>query len=163
MYAGAPLAFGVFRLHHNERPRAYRLPAGEFWSPVAFFVANVLIFWAGWVTVWKLGLAILIGWVLIGLTFVFKLNPRTPALSKLNWRAAQWLPFYLIGLGVITWQGTYGGGAGHIKLGVDFLVLLAFSLIIYYWARAVALPKEETERYIDAAASEVVPEVLPEH
>jgi amino acid transporter len=160
MYAGAPLAFGVFRLHHNERPRAYRLPGGEFWSPVAFFVANVLIFWAGWTTVWKLGLAILIGWVLIGLTFVFKLNPRTPDLSKLNWRAAQWLPVYLIGLGVITWQGTYGGGAGHLKLGPDFLVLLAFSLIIYYWARAVALPKEETEHYIDSAAAEVVPETL---
>jgi amino acid transporter len=160
MYAGAPLSFGVFRLHHNERPRAYRLPLGEFWSPVAFFIANVLIFWAGWVTVWKLGLAILIGWVLIGTTFVFRLNPRTPALNKLDWKSAMWLPVYLLGLGIITWQGTYGGGTGHLHLGYDFLVLAAFSLIIYYWARAVALPKADTERYIEAAAAEVVPETI---
>jgi len=160
MYAGAPLAFGVFRLHHNERPRAYRLPWGEFWSPVAFFIANVLIFWAGWTTVWKLGVAILIGWVLIGITFVFRLNPRTPTFDKLDWKNAMWLPVYLIGLGVITWQGTYGGGAGHIKLGVDFLVLAAFSAIIYYWARAVSLRPERTEELIDAGAKEVVPETV---
>jgi amino acid transporter len=157
MYAGAPLSFGVFRLHHNERPRAYRLPGGEFWSPVAFFVANVLIFWAGWTTVWKLGICILIGYILIGINWVFKLNPRQP---KLDWRSAQWLPVYLIGMGIIAWQGGYGGGADHLKLGWDFLVLVVFSLAIYYWARAVSLPKAETDAYIDAAAREVVPETL---
>jgi amino acid transporter len=160
MYAGAPLSFGVFRLHHNERPRAYRLPWGDFWSPVAFFIANVLIFWAGWTTVWKLGLAILIGWILIGITFVFKLNPRTPAMDKLDWFQFQWVPAYLIGLGVISWQGTYGGGAGHIKLGIDFLVLAVFSGVIYYWARSVSLRPERTEELIDAGAKEVVAETV---
>jgi amino acid transporter len=160
MYAGAPLAFGVFRLHHNERPRAYRLPLGEFWSPVAFFIANVLIFWSGWTTIWKLGLAILIGWVLIGITFVFRLNPRTPPWEKLDWKQFQWLPVYLLGLGIITWQGTYGGGTGRLHLGYDFLVLAAFSAIIYYWARAVSLRPERTEELIDAGAKEVVPETV---
>jgi amino acid transporter len=157
MYAGAPLAFGVFRLHHNERPRAYRLPLGGFWSPVAFFVANMLIFFSGWDVVWKLGICILIGYVLIGSNFAFKLNPRAP---KLDWKSAQWLPVYLIGLGVITWLGSYNGGRNIIKLGPDFAVVLAFSLIIYYWARATSLPAAETDRYIDAASTEVVPETL---
>jgi amino acid transporter len=156
MYAGAPLAFGVFRLHHNELPRAYRLPGGDIVSPIAFFVANMLIFWTPWTTVWKLGIAILIGYALIGLNFVFKLNPRTP---KLDWRSAQWLPVYLIGMGIISWQGTFGG-QGHLKLGPDFAVIFVFSMIIYYWARAVALKPEETRAYIEAGATEVVPEIL---
>jgi amino acid transporter len=155
MYAGAPLAFGVFRLHHNERPRAYRLPGGEIWSPLAFFVANTLIYFAGWDVAWKLGVAILIGYVLMGINFSLHLNPRSP---KLDWRQAQWVPIYLIGLGVITYFGSYGGGRGDLKVGPDFAVLLVFSLAIYYWARSVALPPEQTNAYIDAAATEVVPE-----
>jgi hypothetical protein len=154
MYTGAPLAFGVFRLHHNERPRSYRLPAGEIWSPIAFFVANCLIFFAGWNVAWKLGIAILVGYVLMGINLGLKLNPRTP---KLDWKSAQWLPVYLLGLGAITYLGTYGGGRGDLKVGPDFAALLVFSLIIYYWARAVALPAEETEKYIEEGAKEVVP------
>ncbi len=157
MYAGAPLAFGVFRLHHNERPRAYRLPLGGFWSPIAFFVANMLIFFSGWDVVWKLGICVLIGYVLIGVNFGFKLNPRMP---KLDWKSAQWLPVYLAGLGLITYLGSYNGGRNVLKLGPDFAVVLAFSLIIYYWARATALPAAETDAYIDAGASEVVPETV---
>jgi amino acid transporter len=163
MYAGAPLAFGVFRMHHNERPRAYRLPGGSFWSPIAFFIANMIIFWSGWTIVWKLGVCIAIGYVLIGINFAFKLNPRQP---KLDWKAAQWVPAYILGLGIITYFGTYTGGRGDIKLGPDFAVMFAFSMVIYYWARAVALPKEESDAYIEAGSVEVVPESLqglPEH
>ena len=157
MYAGAPLAFGVFRKDHDERSRAYRLPLGGFWSPVAFFVANMLMFFSGWTTVWKLGICIVIGYVLIAITFVFKLNPRSP---KLDWRSAQWLPVYLIGLGALTWIGSYPGGKNWLHLGPDFAAVLAFSLIIYYWARAVALKPDETEKYIELASKEVVPETI---
>lgn len=109
-----------------------------------------------WQTVRKLGICILLGYLLIAINFVFKLNPRAP---RLDWKSAQWLPVYLIGMGVISYLGTYGGH-GVLKLGPDFLVVLAFSLIIYYWARAVALDPEETDRYIEAAAAEVVPETI---
>jgi hypothetical protein len=34
-------------------------------APVAFVVANPLIFWSGWAPVWRLGIAILIGYVAI--------------------------------------------------------------------------------------------------
>jgi hypothetical protein len=69
-------------------------------------------------------------------------------------------------MGVITYLGSYAGGRNIIKLGPDFLVVLAFSLIIYYWARAVALPAAETDAYIESGSREVVPESLkglPEH
>lgn len=157
MYAGAPLAFGVFRLHHDEKPRAYRLPGGAFWSPIAFFVANMIIFWSGWTIVWKLGICIAIGYVMIGANFVLRLNPRAP---RLDWRAAQWLPVYLIGMGVITYLGSYAGGRNVIKLGPDFLAVLALSLIIYYWARSVALCAEQTDAYIAAGAVQVIPDAI---
>lgn len=75
------------------------------------------LIWTPWQTVWKLGICILLGYLLIGLNFVFKLNPRAP---KLDWRSAQWLPVYLIGVEVIPYFRSFGG-RGDLKLGPDFL------------------------------------------
>ncbi|WAL63860.1 APC family permease [Amycolatopsis cynarae] len=155
MYAGAPLAFGALRLQDAQRHRPFRLPAGGFFSPLAFVVANLIIYWAGWDTLWRLGVAIVLGYVLLGLASGLKLNPRTPALE---WRSAQWLPVYLVGMGVISWQGGFcstgpasaaGCGAqGHLPLWWDIGVVTAFSLLIYFWARAVRLPDHRAQAYI---------------
>ena len=41
------------------------------------------------------------------------------------------------------------GGTGDLKLWWDMLVVAIFSLIIYYWALAVALPTEEINEMIE--------------
>ena len=48
MYAGAPLAFGVFREKLPDLERPYRLAGGEVMAPFAFIVANLIILWSGW-------------------------------------------------------------------------------------------------------------------
>ncbi len=154
MYAGAPLSFGVFRkrLPHAERP--YRLPAGGFFAPVAFIVSNLIILWSTWDTDWKLGVAILLGYVILGVNRVFKMNPHAPVL---NWRAAQWLPVYLIGMGVIVYLSDYGPLKNPlIPLWWDIVTVGAFSLIIYYWAIAVALPSEQIQAMIDESEEAAV-------
>jgi amino acid transporter len=159
MYAGAPLAFGVFRRRLPNAERPYRLPAGEVISPLAFIVSGFIILWTGWATDWKLGAAILLGYLILALTRVFNLNSHNPVMQ---WRAAQWLPVYLIGLGVIVYLSPYGPLKNPvIPLWWDMGVVAVFSLVIYYWALAVALPTAEIERMVN----EVVPdeeEGLPE-
>ncbi|WP_028808444.1 APC family permease [Streptomyces canus] len=152
MYAGAPLAYGVFadRLPHHERP--YRLPAGSVLSPVSFVVANLIIYWAGWHTLWRLGVAIVLGYVLLGGYARYAVAKGLPDAPRLDWKAAQWLPVYLVGLGLISWQGGFGGGSGRIGLWWDILLIAVFSLAIYYWARATASPAAEIERSIDEVA-----------
>ncbi|MCQ4080050.1 APC family permease [Streptomyces sp. RB6PN25] len=162
MYAGAPLAFGCLRKQDRDRPRPYRLPGGWFWSPVAFVVANLIIYWSGWDTLWRLGLAIVLGYLLLGASALFKLNPKVP---HMDWKNAQWLPVYLIGMGVISWQGGFCstgpastqtcGATANIPLWWDIAVVAAFSLVIYFWAHLVRLPDEETQEYIGSV--EVVP------
>ncbi|MBY8883317.1 APC family permease [Streptomyces sp. PTM05] len=162
MYAGAPLAFGCLRKQDPDRPRPYRLPGGMFWSPVAFVVANLIIYWSGWDTLWRLGLAILLGYVLLGLSWGLKLNPKT---IHMDWKSAQWLPVYLLGMGVLSWQGRYCstgpassaacGAQNHIPLWWDIVIIAGFSLAIYFWAFFVRLPDEETQEYIGSV--EVVP------
>ena len=160
MYAGAPLAMGAFRRQVPEADRPYRVPAGGVISPLAFIIANMLIYWSGFETVWKLGVVIVIGYVLIGICMAFDEN-RPP----LDWKSAQWLPFYLIGIGIISWQGQYSGGAvaaplntNHIPFWWDMLVVAAFSLIIYYWAMATRLPKAEMLNLVERQSGIEPPE-----
>jgi hypothetical protein len=151
MYAGAPLALGVFRRRLPDADRPYRLPGAAVISPLAFIVSGLIILWSGWKTDWKLGVAILLGYLILGLTRVFRLNTHNPVMQ---WRAAQWLPVYLIGLGVIVYLSPYGPLTSPvIPLWWDIAAITVFSLIIYYWALAVALPSAVIERMVN----EVVP------
>ncbi|GAA3045747.1 APC family permease [Streptomyces glomeratus] len=158
MYAGAPLAYGVFadRLPHLERP--YRLPAGKVIAPLSFVVANLIIYWAGWDTLWRLGVAIVLGYALLGGYAWYATSKGLPDAPRLDWKSAQWLPAYLVGLGLISWQGGFGGQA-HIGLWWDMAVVAAFSLGIYYWAKATASRPQEIERSIE----EVVVTDAPAH
>ncbi|GAA2323992.1 APC family permease [Streptomyces caniferus] len=151
MYAGAPLAFGVFRdrLPHHERP--YRLPGGGVVSPLSFVVASLIIYWAGWDTLQRLGWAIVIGYVLLGSYAWYATKKRLPNAPRLDWKAAQWLPVYLIGMGLIAWQGGFGG-QGHLPLWWDMVLITAFSLGIYYWARSTAVSAEAIEQNIEEVA-----------
>jgi amino acid transporter len=146
MYAGAPLSLGAFRRQLPDAPRPYRMQAAGVLAPFAFIIADLLIYWSGFEVIWKLGIVLIIGYVIIGAFMAF--NPQRP---PLEWRSATWLPVWLIGLGIISWQGQYSGGAvespvntGKIPFWWDILIVAAFSLIIYYWAMRAKLPREET-------------------
>jgi amino acid transporter len=153
MYAGAPLSFGVFRNRLPDAVRPYRAPAGGVLAPLAFIVANLLILWSGWTTDWKLGVAILIGYVILIANRLFNLNPTAPLL---DFKAAQWLPVYLVGMGLIVYLSDFGPLKNPIfPLWWDMVAVAAFSLIVFYWALRVALPTDRIQRLIDES---VIPE-----
>ncbi|PYC76370.1 amino acid permease [Streptomyces tateyamensis] len=150
MYAGAPLSFGVLRKRFPDLVRPYRLPLGELVSPVAFVVASLVIYWAGWDTLWRLGASILLGYLLLGSYAWYARAKQLPSAPRMDFRAGQWLPVYLIGLGLISWQGQFGAGAQkHIGLWWDIALVAVFAAVVYYWALAVALPAAEIERNIE--------------
>ncbi len=55
MYAGAPLSMGALRRTVPEAVRPYRVPAAVVFGPLAFIIANMLIYWSGLEVIWKLG------------------------------------------------------------------------------------------------------------
>jgi len=146
MYAGAPLSMGALRKQVPDHHRPYRMPGATVLGPLAFIIANMIIYWSGFETIWKLGIAIVAGYVIIGIFMAYD-KDRPP----LHWKSATWLPAYLIGMGIISWQGQFSGGAvkppvntGNIPFWYDMLVVAGFSLAIYFWAVAVRLPREDT-------------------
>jgi amino acid transporter len=150
MYAGAPLAMGVFRSRLPGADRPYSAPAAAILGPLAFAVANLLILWSGWTTDYKLGIAILIGYAILAANRLFHLNPTKPVL---DWRAASWLPVYLVGMGVIVYLSDFGPLKHPVfPLWWDMVVVAAFSLLIYFWAQRVALPAERIQQTIDESS-----------
>ena len=144
MYAGAPLSLGSFRRKLPDAVRPYRVPASVVMSPLGFIICSLIIYWSGFNVIWKLGVCLVIGYILIGVSMAF--DPQRP---PLDWKSAQWLPFYLIGMGLISWFGQFGSGAppvnnGRLPFWWDMVTVAGFSLIIYYWALYTALPREET-------------------
>ena len=167
MYAGAPLSLGAFRSQVPDAVRPYRLGAAAFFAPVGFIIANFIIYWSGFEVIWKLGIVMVIGYVIIAACMAF--DSQRPKLDAKAWRAASWLPVYLIGMGIISWLGQYSGGAAlapvntnTIPLWWDLVVIAVFSLVIYYWAMYTKLPREEMLALVNAQSMEhdVPPETL---
>src|SRR5216683_4061832 len=144
MYAGAPLAMGAFRNRLPDANRPYKVPGAVVLGPIAFIVANLIIYWSGFETLWKLGVAIILGYLLI--LMHFSDNPHAP---KVNWRRSAWLGVYLLGMGIISWQGQYGPeNTSRLPFWWDMGVVAVFSLVIYFWAIYSALPREEIEQLV---------------
>src|SRR5215468_2927850 len=165
MYAGAPLSVGAFRRQVPDANRPYRMPAAGFLNPAAFVVACLLIYWSGWLVVWKLGVVLVIGYILIGISMAFD-KQRPP----LDWKSAVWLPVWLIGLGIISWQGQYSGGAeaaplntNNIPFWWDMLIVAVFALVIYYWAMATRLPTAEMLRLVERQGTHGDEVEVPRH
>ena len=170
MYAGAPLSLGAFRRQIPEADRPYRMQAAWLLAPLAFVVADLLIYWSGFEVIWKLGIVLVIGYVLIGISMAF--DPQRP---PLDWKSAVWLPAWLIGMGLISWQGQYSGAPSsdkhplpptntfHIGFWWDILVVAAFSVAIYFWAMYTRLPRDEMLLLVNRQAGEQELPEAPRH
>ena len=67
MYAGAPLSLGAFRDRCPARTGRSGCQLASVISPLAFVVANLIIYWSGFEALWKLGIAIVLGYIVIGM------------------------------------------------------------------------------------------------
>jgi hypothetical protein len=108
-----------------------------FTLPAAFCSANLIMYWGGFDTTWKLAVAMLAGmaWFAIGAK-----RQHTNAFDFA--RNAVWVAPWLGGQVVIGYLGRYGGGHNILPNWIDVLVVIVFSLIIFYWGIAMSLSPE---------------------
>lgn len=94
--------------------------------------------------VWKLLIAVALGFVLLGVSHITNPSERVPSL---DWHAAMWLWPYLAGIGVLSYLSTFDGN-GTLPFGPDIIVVTVFSLAIYFFAMQVRLEPEKVRQYI---------------
>jgi amino acid transporter len=151
-YGLQPPAMAALRRQVPNHERPFRLALGEVIAPVSFIIANLIIYWGGWETNWRLMLAILLGFVLMGLNYLLSPRDQRP---DFDWRAAYWLVPYLGGLTLISFIGARDfHGRGLISFGWDALVVSVFSVVIYVLALNLRLADGRARAYIDELSAE---------
>ncbi|MGH3151907.1 MAG: APC family permease, partial [Streptosporangiaceae bacterium] len=129
MYAFAPVSLAALHARDPDRYRPYRMPWSKVLNPAGFCIANLLVYWSGFGTVWKLLLLIFVGRVL----FEYKLRTADVRRSDIDWKASSWIWPWLIGLTLISILGRYGGD-NVLPNWIDILVVIAFSLAVFFYA-----------------------------
>ncbi|MGH2868336.1 MAG: APC family permease [Solirubrobacteraceae bacterium] len=158
-FGAGPLVLAAMRRQMPNMERKFRLPGGHIIPFLAFFSSNMIVYWAGWDTNYKLYLAILAGLVLYGLNVVFG-RERLP---RLDLRSAVFLVPWLGGLCLISYLGNYplksmhaGNlavfGTSDVALVWAALIILGITAVSYCLAIALRLPDERVAVQIQGAA-----------
>ncbi len=137
-YIIGPIALVGLRKSQPDHLRPFRLPMANLISFLAFYFCNLLVFWTGWQTVYKMMIAMLIGFIF----FIIYCRQQKHHLWSRQWHTSWWMAPYVIGMMIISYLGTFGGGTEKISFGVDFLVIALFSLVIFALAIKLAHKKD---------------------
>ncbi|MDX6375428.1 MAG: hypothetical protein QOD98_4416 [Nocardioidaceae bacterium] len=151
MYAFAPVALAALHRTDGDRPRPYRCPMPQILLPAAFCAANMIIYWGGYNYTWKLACALVVGLAIFGIGSTRADTNLTDELVH-----AWWIAPWIGGTVVIGALGRYGDGA-HLWLPewVDLLVVIVFSLAIFFLAASLAITREDTQRAIERDAHQL--------
>lgn len=160
-FGSGPIVLAAMRREIPDYKRTFRIPFGDVIPFLAFYSSNLIVYWAGWDTDWKLFVAVALGFVVLALFHV----TGSVDTSNLDLRAgATWALPWFGGLCLISYLGDFpvhskgAGNTGTIGFGWGFLILLALSAIVYWLALAVRLPKEQVEANIEMTVAEAAEE-----
>ena len=153
-FASGPLVHAALRKQLPDAERPFRVPGGHVIPFLAFWASNLIVYWSGWDIVWKLAVAVAIGFVLLPIYHL--LGQDTP---KLDLRSgASWVVPWLVGLVVISWVGNYpepaAGNLNVLGFGTAIPVLFVFSGLIYALALRFPLSRPEIEAHIERSMQE---------
>jgi amino acid transporter len=159
-FGSGPLVLGALRRKLPDHERTFKAPGGDLIPILAFASSNLIIYWTGWTINWKLFVAILLGFVLLGAHEL--ISSKTPPLELPS--GAVWVIPWLAGLALISYAGDFDGGQGWISFWPALVLVVAFSIAVYYVGINNALSKERIEENIAHAEvdSEVEQETLAE-
>jgi amino acid transporter len=128
-YAIGPIALLCLRQELPDEKRFFRLPAAKILCLFAFYFCNLISYWTGWDTIYKLAIAMIIGSIFFMIAFYRNKLPE----RNLGLKSVIWIVPYLGGLVLISYLGAFGGKQ-IIPFGWDFLVIAVFSFVILHLA-----------------------------
>lgn len=150
-FGSGSIVLMAMRKQLPEQERPFRLPGGHIIPFLAFYAANLMVYWAGWDLDWRLFAAVGIGLALFAGQWLLSEDFRR---QHFHWRHGWWIPLWFVGLLIISWQGIYSsddqphGQQNNIAFGWAFLVLGVWSLIIYVLALRSRLSPEDARAQV---------------
>lgn len=144
-FAFGPISLAALRYQKPNIQRPFRLPYGIVFSAVSFVLVGLVVYWTGWETNWKVMLTFLIGILIFIITRKSGNNDSEP----LNFRPSIWIWPYILGIGLISYLGSYGKGKGLLNELEAMMIIAVLSLVIFVLAIKVRLPDDEAKKLLD--------------
>ncbi|MCL2541615.1 MAG: APC family permease [Nocardioidaceae bacterium] len=148
-FASGPLVLAAMRKQQPDRERPFRLPGGHVIPVLAFWASNMIVYWSGWDVDWKLMVAVLLGFVLLGV-FTLAGQVHLPDMAFVS--GAVWVVPWLVGVTVISYFGSFpapaAGNRGDLSFTWSFVLMGVLSAIVYVLAYRFRLSPDEAARHI---------------
>lgn len=127
-YSIGPICLLAMRKLQPDTHRPFKLSSHLFFSHLAFYICNLMLYWCGFSILWKLDVALFFG-LIICLVYQRKsiLTPNYPL---------YWFVFYMASLLVISYLGSFGG-IGMLRFPFDLVCILPLSIIALYLSQMV--------------------------
>ncbi len=119
-YGAGPICLLAMRKLQPTLHRPFKLSWSLACSHIAFFVCNLMLYWCGFSTIWKLCLA-------LGVALMISLVYQRKSLFDCS-RSLYWFLAYMGTLLAFSYVGSFGG-LGLLKFPGDILVILPFSIL----------------------------------
>jgi Amino acid transporters len=126
-----PVVAGSLRKMGPDFKRPTKIRGMKYLAPVVFDLISLAIYWSMFPTTVEVIIIIIVG---LPIYFVYDFR-RGFKEFKQKFYASLWLIVHLLGLSLISWVGSqHFGGMNLVQYPLDFLVIVIFSTVIYYWA-----------------------------
>lgn len=144
-YSIAPISLLALRKQLPDKERPLKLPLVEIWALLSFYFCTIFSYWSGWNIISKFSLALLAGAFIF---FIYHYTSKRKTDMSLDWKASIWVWPYFIGLTIISYLGTPGGGRGLIPLGYDYIIIFVFCIVIMWISVLCCLTEKKAKYYI---------------
>jgi len=151
-FGSGSIALLTFRKQLPDMERPYRAKGVWIIAPLALLATNLIMYWAGWDQVWKMMVAVAIGYIFLAI-FQAMDKGRAP---KLEFKNGWWVLLWFAGILLVSYLGSYSGSAakdaGEANVyGFDGgiianIILTAIVLAVAWYCQ---LPRERVEEILN--------------
>ncbi|MGH3492632.1 MAG: APC family permease, partial [Sciscionella sp.] len=152
-FGAGPVVLLAMRKQLPRFPRPFRLGGGWVLAFLAMWASNLIVYWTGWETDWKLYLAIVLGFILLGINQLVS-RGRTP---QLDFKHGWWVLPWFAGLTIISFLGSYGqaakptesaGNLNIINFNYGLLATFLLSVLVIWLGYTCRMPAERVEQQV---------------
>ena len=105
-FGSGAIALLTFRKQIPNQERPYRQGGAWVIAPLALYATNLIMYWAGWDQVWKMMLAVVIGYLVLGIFHVGRALTNAP---RLDFAHGWWVLVWFGGITLVSYLGSYSG------------------------------------------------------
>jgi amino acid transporter len=157
-FGAGPIVLLAMRRQIPGHSRPFRLGAGWVIAFLALWSSNLIVYWTGWDIDWKLYVAILIGFALLGLNQLAGRAFNWTDVPRLDFRHGWWLLVWFGGLTIISYLGSYpapaAGNLGVIDFNWGLLATFLLSVLVVWLGYTFRLPDHRVEEMLEGVREE---------